>query len=98
MRASCLRAALWGARESTLWSPTHHLPAEQDLLDLFELVKICVRAHKNSRVSYVPLHAGSLPFKFSALKGPGAAINFRAASTCSHTFHSNTPRTRPCFR
>jgi hypothetical protein len=33
------------------------------------------------RVSYVALHAGTLPFKFSGLKGPGAAINFRLAST-----------------
>ena len=77
-----------------------------DFLDLFELVKICVRAHKKfviAESAMSALHAGSLPFKFSGSKGPADAINFRAASTCSHTFHSNTPRTRllpvgECFK
>ena len=44
------------------------------------------------------VHAVIRPLRFSALNGPGSAINRRAVSTCSHTFHSNTPRTRPSFK
>lgn len=29
------------------------------------------------------------------MKGPGSAINWRAASTCSYPFYSNTPLFRP---
>ena len=39
--------------------------------------------------------AGNRPLRSFAVNGPGWAINWRAASTCSHTFHNNTPRTRP---
>ena len=41
--------------------------------------------------------AGNFPSRSLIVNGPGSAINWRAASTCSHTFHSNTPRTRLSF-
>ena len=41
---------------------------------------------------------GRHPLRFSALNGPGSTMSRRAASTCSQTFHSTTPRTRPAFK
>jgi hypothetical protein len=38
------------------------------------------------------------PLRPSGRNGPSSSISFRAASTCSQTFHSSTPRTRPSRR
>jgi hypothetical protein len=76
-----------------------------DLLDLFELVKICVRAHKKfvtgqSGMFLLMREASLSNFR---IKKPGRTINFRTACACFHTFQSNTPRTRllpvgECFK
>lgn len=54
----------------------------------------CTHDRASTRVAL----AGNRPARLRAENGPGSAMSCRAAATCSHTFHSSTPRTRPAFR
>src|SRR5207249_10452473 len=53
---------------------------------------------KRRAASLLAHYAGSRPFTFPALNGPGSAMSARAWSTWPQVFQRSTPRTRPSFK